>query len=73
MKTNFFFSKLTHFWFERPRANIRYSIGKNKNYCDREMVSSLDNLEYGETSKVTLIVISIINKKQQFGLSVNPN
>ena len=37
------------------------------------MVRSLDNLKYGETSKLTPIIRSIINKKQQFGLSVNPN
>ena len=33
--------------------DICYSIGKNKNDCDREMVNSLDNLKYGETSKMT--------------------
>ena len=53
--------------------DICYSIGKNKNDCDREMVRSLDNLKYGETNKLTPIIRSIINKKQQFGLSVNPN
>ena len=53
--------------------DICYSIKKNKNDCDREMVRSLDNLKYGETSKSTPIIRSIINKKQQFGLSVNPN
>ena len=53
--------------------DICYSIGKNKNICDGEMIKSLDNLKCGETSKSTPIVRSIINKKQQFGLSVNPN
>ena len=53
--------------------DICYSIGKNKNICDREMVRSLDDLRYGETSKSTPIIRSIINKKHQFGLSVNPN
>ena len=53
--------------------DICYSIGKNKNDCDREMVNNLDNLKYGETSKSTPIIRAIINKKQQFGLSVNPN
>ena len=37
------------------------------------MVKSLDNLRYGEASKMTPIIRSIINKKQQFGLLVNPN
>ena len=53
--------------------DICYSVGKNKNTCDREMVNSLDDLKYGETSKMTPIIRSIINKKQQLGLSVNPN
>ena len=53
--------------------DICYSIGKNKNDCDREMINDLDNLKYGETSKMTPIIRSIINKKQQLGLSVNPN
>ena len=53
--------------------DIYYSIGKNKNICDREMDRSLDNLKYGETSKSTPIIRSIINKNHQFGLSVNPN
>ena len=53
--------------------DICYSIRKNKNDCDRQMIRSLDNLKYGETSKSTPIIRSIINKKQQFGLSVNPN
>ena len=53
--------------------DICYLIGKNKNTCDREMVNSLDNLKYGDTSKMTPIIRSIINKKQQYGLSVNPN
>ena len=53
--------------------DICYSIGKNKNSCDREMINDLDNLKYGETSKITPIIRTIINKKQQLGLSVNPN
>ena len=55
------------------KHDICYSIGKNKNDCDREMINDLDNLKYGETSKMTPIIRGIINKKQQFGLSVNPN
>ena len=53
--------------------DICYSIGKNRNTCDREMVNSLGDLEYGKTSKMTPMIRSIINKKQQLGLSVNPN
>ena len=55
------------------KHDICYSIGKNKNKCDREMINDLDNLKYGETSKMTPIIRGIINKKQQLGLSVNPN
>ena len=43
--------------------DICYSIGKNKNICDIEMVKSLDNLKYGETSISTPIIRFIINKK----------
>ena len=53
--------------------DICYSIKKNKNDCDRKMINDLDNLKYGETSKMTPIIRGIINKKQQLGLSVNPN
>ena len=55
------------------KHDICYSIGKNKNTCDREMVNSLDDLKYGETSKMTPIIRTIINKKQQYRLSVNTN
>ena len=55
------------------KHDICYSIKKNKNNCDRKMINDLDNLKYGETSKMTPIIRGIINKKQQLGLSVNPN
>ena len=51
---------------------ICYSIGKNKNICDGEVINDLDNLKYGETSKSTPIIRSIIDTKQKFGLG-NPN
>ena len=54
------------------KHDICYSIGKNKNICDREMINDLDNLKYGETSKSTPIIRGIINTKQKFGLG-NPN
>ena len=52
---------------------ICYSIRKNKNDCDREMINDLDNLKYGETSKYNPIIRGIINTKQKFGLGNNPN
>ena len=48
-------------------------LGKNKNICDKEMITELDNLKYGETSKSTPIIRGIINTKQKFGLGNNPN
>ena len=50
------------------KHDICYSIGKNKNICDTEMINDLDNLKYGETSKSTPIIRSITNTKQKFGL-----
>ena len=47
------------------KHDICYSIGKNKNICDREMINDLDNLKYGETSKSTPIIRGIINTKQK--------
>ena len=55
------------------KHDICYSIGKNKNICDKEMINALDNLKYGETSKSTPIIRGIINTKQKFGLGNNPN
>ena len=55
------------------KHDICYSIGKNKNDCDREMINDLDNLKYRETSKSTPIIRGIINTKQKFGLGNNPN
>ena len=55
------------------KHDICYSIGKNKNICDKEMITELDNLKYGETSKSTPIIRGIIDTKQKFGLGNNPN
>ena len=55
------------------KHDICYSIGKNKNDCDREMINDFDNLKYGETNKSTSIIREIINTKQKFGLGNNPN
>ena len=55
------------------KHDICYSIEKNKNNCDREMINNLDNLKYGETSRSTPIIRGIINTKQKFGLGNNPN
>ena len=53
--------------------DVCYAIGKNKNVCDREMVKNIDNIPKNKRPFITPLIRSIINKKQQFGLSVNPN
>ena len=53
--------------------DICYAIGKNKNECDREIVKNIDNIPKNKRSFITPLIRGIINTKQQFGLSVNPN
>ena len=53
--------------------DVCYAIGKNKNVCDREMIKNIDNIPKNKHPFMTPLIRSIINKKQQFGLSVNPN
>ena len=53
--------------------DICYTIGKNKNDCDREMVKNIDNIPKNKQPFIAPLIRGIINKKQQFGLSVNPN
>ena len=53
--------------------DVCYAIGKNKNVCDREMVKNIDSVPKNKRPFITPLIRSIINKKQQFGLSVNPN
>ena len=53
--------------------DVCYAIGRYKNECDREMVKNIDNIPKNKRPFITPLVRGIINKKQQFGLSVNPN
>ena len=53
--------------------DVCYAIGKNKNECDREMVKNIDNIPKNKRPFITPLIRGVINKKQQFGLSVNPN
>ena len=53
--------------------DICYAIGKNKNECDREMVKNIDNIPKHKRVFITPLIRGIINKRQQFGLSVNHN
>ena len=45
-----------------------YSVGKNKNDCDRIMVKEIDNIPYKEKPWGTAMIRSIINTKQRFGM-----
>ena len=50
------------------RHDTCYSIGKNKNGCDRIMVKEIDNIPYKERPWGTAMVRSIINTKQKLGM-----
>ena len=45
-----------------------YSVGKNKNDCDRIMVKEIDNVQYKERPWGTAMIRLIINTKQRFGM-----
>ena len=45
-----------------------YSVGKNKNECDRIIVNEIDNIPYKEKLWGTAMIRSIINTKQRFGM-----
>ena len=56
------------------RHDTCYSIGKNKNDCDRIMVDEINNIPYKERPYGTFAIKQIINTKQKLGLGVeNPN
>ena len=45
-----------------------YSVGKNKNECDRIMVKEIDDIPYKGKPWGTAMIRSIINTKQRFGM-----
>ena len=45
-----------------------YSIGKNKNECDRIMVKEIDNIPYKERPWGSFAIKQIINTKQKLGM-----
>ena len=53
--------------------DVCYAIGRDKNECDREMVKNIDKIPKNKRPFITPLVRGIINKKQHFGVSVNPN
>ena len=48
-------------------------IKKRKKEADIRMIKEIDDIPYNQRSYGTALVRGIINKKQQLGLSVNPN
>ena len=50
------------------RHDTCYSVGKNKNYCDRIMVDEINNIPYNERPWGTFAIKQIIDKKQKLGL-----
>ena len=47
------------------RHDTCYSIGKNKNKCERIMVKEIDNVPYKDRPYGTALIRSIINTKQK--------
>ena len=45
-----------------------YSVGKNKNDCDRIMVEEIDNIPYKDRPFGTFAIKHIINTKQKLGM-----
>ena len=52
------------------RHDTCYSVGKNKNDCDRIMVDEINNIPYKERIYGTFVITQIINSKQKLGLGV---
>ena len=50
------------------RHDSRYSVGKNRNDCDRIMVKEIDNIPYKEKPWGTFAIKQIINTKQKLGM-----
>lgn len=53
--------------------DICYDMGKDKGDCDRKMVEQLDEIPYGQISKMGQVARTIINNKQKLGLGVSKN
>ena len=48
-----------------------YSVGKNKNECDRIMVNEIDNIPFKDCPFRTFAIKQIINSKQKLGMGNN--
>ena len=66
-------------YFDKPKNNLDeiasrndtcYSIGENKNKCDRIMVNEINNVPYSQRLWGTFGVKQIINTKQKLGLGI---
>ena len=65
-------------YYERPKNILDkiaskhdtcYSVGKNKNDCDRIRVKEIDNIPYKERPYGTFAIKQITNTKQKLGMS----
>ena len=50
------------------RHDTCYSIGKNKNECDRIMVKEIDNIPYKDHPLGTFVIRNVTNTKQKLGM-----
>ena len=66
-------------YFDKPKNNLDeiasrhdtcYSIGQNKNKCDRIMVNEIDNIPYSQRPWGTFGIKQIINTEQKLGLGI---
>ena len=66
-------------YYDKPKNNLDeiasrhdtcYSIGENKNKCDRIMVNEINDIPYSQRPWGTFGVKQIINTKQKLGLGV---
>ena len=53
------------------KHDVIYSIGENKNECDRKMVKELDNLTYGDMTKWKHLARFLIDTKEKLGMALS--
>ena len=53
------------------KHDIRYSVGKNKNDCDRIMVKEIDDIPFKQRPWESFAIKQIINTKQKLGMRNN--
>ena len=67
-------------YYDKPKNNLDeiasghdtcYSIGKNKNECDRIIINEINNIPYNQRPWGTYGIKQIINTKQRLGMGNN--